>query len=143
MSRRTEQRRAAVWALLQAGASEVRVWNRSPQRARALGASLGATATERVAAADILVNCTAVGLDGGDPFGALPLTADRLSDYGCVVDLVYTASGTRLIDAARARGVDAVDGLQILVGQGALSFERFTGVSAPVATMLAAATGHP
>jgi shikimate dehydrogenase len=136
--------RAVVWALAGAGARDVSIWNRSPERARELADELGATALDPSRpppGADILVNCTAVGLDGGDPFAALPLSADRLAGYGCVVDLVYTPSGTRLIDAAEQRGVATVDGLEILVGQGALSFERFTGRPAPVDVMRAAARG--
>jgi shikimate dehydrogenase len=132
--------RAAVWALLDAGAAEVRVWNRTPERARELAAELGATAVERPGASDILVNCTAVGLDGSDPFDRLPVDRADLEDYGCVVDLVYTASGTRLIDAARERGIPAVDGLTLLIGQGALSFEIFTGVAPSLEAMRAAAT---
>ena len=134
--------RAVVWALAGAGARDVLIWNRSPPRARALADELGATALESSQPppdADILVNCTSVGLDGGDPFGPLPLTADGLADFGCVVDLVYTAASTRLIAAAAKRGVATVDGLEILVGQGALSFERFTGRPAPVDVMRAAA----
>jgi shikimate dehydrogenase len=136
--------RAVVWALAGAGARNVLIWNRSPPRARALADELGATAlagSQPPPDADILVNCTSVGLDGGDPFGPLPLTADGLADYGCVVDLVYTAASTRLIAAATERGVATVDGLEILVGQGALSFERFTGRPAPVDVMRAAARG--
>jgi shikimate dehydrogenase len=136
--------RAVVWALAGAGARDVLIWNRTPPRARALADELGATALqagEPLSGADIIVNCTSVGLDGSDPFGALPLTADRLADYGCVVDLVYTPTGTRLIDAAARRGVATVDGLEILVGQGALSFERFTGKPAPVGVMRVAARG--
>jgi len=136
--------RAAVWALAGAGAREVLIWNRSPERARALAHEFGATALpadEGLAGADLLVNCTAAGLDGGDPFGSLPLEAESVRNYRCVVDLVYTPSGTRLIDAAQRRGVAAVDGLEILVGQGALSFERFTGRLAPVDVMRAAARG--
>ncbi|HEY2316755.1 MAG TPA: shikimate dehydrogenase [Solirubrobacteraceae bacterium] len=132
--------RAAVWALLDAGAAEVRIWNRTPDRARALAAELGAAAVERPAAADLLVHCTAVGLDGSDPFHRLPLSAGDLAGYGCVVDLVYTAAGTRLIDAARDRRIPAVDGLELLIGQGALSFEIFTGARACVQAMRAAAT---
>jgi shikimate dehydrogenase len=122
----------------------VSIWNRSPPRARMLAQELGATAldpSQPPPDADILVNCTSVGLDGGDPFGPLPLSADRLGGYGCVVDLVYTPSGTQLIDAAARAGVVTVDGLEILVGQGALSFERFTGKPAPVDVMRAAARG--
>jgi shikimate dehydrogenase len=136
--------RAVVWALAGAGARQVSIWNRSPKRARELADELGVTAldpSQPPPDADLLVNCTSVGLDGGDPFVALPLSASRLADYGCVVDLVYTPSGTRLIDAAAQRGVVTVDGLEILVGQGALSFERFTGRSAPVDVMRAAARG--
>ncbi len=132
--------RAAVWALLDAGAREVRVWNRSADRARQLGAELGAVPVSAVPAApglaaDVLLNCTSIGLDGADPFDRLPLAADDLADYACVVDLVYTTAGTGLAAAAQARGVPVVDGLELLVGQGALSFERFTGRRAPVEVM--------
>jgi shikimate dehydrogenase len=134
--------RAAAWALAEAGAREVVIWNRTAERARALAAELGVGALAPGAplpAADVLVNCTAVGLRGEDPFEALPLTRAGIADYRCVVDLVYTATGTRLIDAAGAAGTATVDGLEILVGQGALSFTRFTGRPAPEATMRAAA----
>jgi shikimate dehydrogenase len=131
--------RAAVWALRDAGAAEVRVWNRTAHRARDLAAELCATATDRPTAADILVNCTAVGLDGADSFDRLPLGPEDLGGYGCIADLVYTAAGTTLIAQARRRGIPAVDGLELLVGQGALSFEIFTGRAASVEVMRAAA----
>lgn len=132
--------RAAVWALLDAGAEQVRVWNRSPERARQLCAEVGGMAVAQAAPADVLVNCTAVGLDGGErTFEQLPLSPAELTGYDCVVDLVYGQRETALVQAARARGVAAVDGLEVLVAQGALSFERFTGRRAPVATMREAA----
>lgn len=130
--------RAAVWALLEAGASRVAVWNRTPERAAQLGAELGATPVSHAEAADVLVNCTSVGLDGSDPFDRLPISPGDLGGYGCVVDLVYTAAGTVLIDRARSLGVAAVDGLEVLIGQGALSFERFTGVAPSLDAMRAA-----
>jgi shikimate dehydrogenase len=139
--------RAAVWALLDAGAAEVRVWNRTPARAAELCAELGGrpVATAGAAeAADILVNCTTVGLAlGGPGLEALPLEPGSLGRYGVVVDLVYRDGGTALIAAARAQGVACVDGLELLVGQGALSFEAFTGRAAPVAAMRAAAALEP
>jgi shikimate dehydrogenase len=132
--------RAAVWALLDAGAAEVRVWNRTRKRAVALSAELGARAVERAGPADLLVNCTSIGLDDPEAtFKHLPVSADCLSNYDCVVDLVYRATETPLAAAARARMVPVVEGLEILVGQGALSFEQFTGASAPVEVMRAAA----
>ena len=124
--------RAVVWALVQAGAAEVRVWNRTPARARALAAELGAVATDRVDPVDILVNCTSVGLrDPALTFKALPVRADSLNAGSCVVDMVYRDGGTELLRVAHARGAQVVDGLEILIAQGAASFERWTGRTAP------------
>jgi shikimate dehydrogenase len=136
--------RAAVWALHDAGAGQVRVWNRTPERARRLCEELGGTPVTRAGPADVLVNCTAVGLDGADSLQGLPLSRSELVDYGCVVDLVYTAGRTALIRRALELGMPAVDGLELLVGQGALSFERFTGIGAPLDAMRAAVgAGRP
>jgi shikimate dehydrogenase len=124
--------RAVVWALRRAGTADVAIWNRSRGRAEALAADLGGRVIDRPARIDVLVNCTSVGLDGADtPFKALPLEADSLGAGSLVVDLVYRDGGTQLLEAARARGADVVDGLEILVAQGAASFERWTGRTAP------------
>jgi shikimate dehydrogenase len=132
--------RAAVWALLDAGAETVWVWNRTRERAQTLCHDLGAKSVERASPADILVNCTSVGLDADDnTFKLLPLLSDDLSRYRCVVDLVYTSRETSLVRAARQRGATTVDGLELLVRQGGLSFERFTGRPAPLDVMRAAA----
>jgi shikimate dehydrogenase len=132
--------RAAVWALLEAGAAEVRVWNRTPERASELAAELGATAVQRADPADLLVHCTSSGLNpGDDPFKTLPIDADDVARYECVVDLVYRDTETPLVQAARARRVRIVDGRELLVRQGALSFELFTGLAAPIETMRRAA----
>lgn len=137
--------RAAVFALVSGGA-DVLVWNRTPERARAIVATLGGRAVERLGRVDaeILVNCTAVGLDvETQPFKHLPLSADEVGQFAFVVDLVYTSSGdTALITAARDRGSIAVDGLEVLVHQGALSFEAWTGHAAPIAVMRDAARGR-
>ncbi len=124
--------RAVVWALLDAGAADVAVWNRSPERARTMAEQLGARAVAQPVAADLLVNCTAVGMgamaDGGEvAFKDLPLAPDELGTYACVVDLVYRPGETALLREARARGAAVVDGLEILVRQGALSYEIWTG----------------
>jgi shikimate dehydrogenase len=131
--------RSAVWSLREAGA-EVRVWNRTPARAVQLAEEFGAEAIEEVCAADLLVHCTSSGLaETGQMFKGLPVTADDLPMFGCVVDYVYRRSGdTELITAARSRSIAVVDGIDLLVGQGALSFEQFTGHQAPVQAMRAA-----
>jgi shikimate dehydrogenase len=131
--------RAAVWALTSAGAAEVLIYNRTPERAHELADELGARAVARVADADLLVNCTSIGLDANDdPFKLLGLDADALDSYECVVDYVYGEGETRLVQAARERGKPFVDGLELLIGQGALSFAQFTGHTAPVEAMRAA-----
>jgi shikimate dehydrogenase len=132
--------RAAAWALRTAGA-QVEVWNRRPERAEELAAALVVRAVAEPVATDIVVNCTSVGLrSADDPFKALPIEADELSAGSLVVDLAYRAGGTRFLEAARTRGVRVVDGLEVLVAQGAASFERWTGITAPREAMRAAAT---
>jgi len=136
--------RAAVWALGAAGAREVRIWNRTAERARQLGHELGADAVSVAGPADVLVNCTSVGLNGARSLEGLPISASDLGDFRCVVDLVYADSDTELVRAAREHGVPAVGGLELLIRQGALSFELFTGVPASLEVMRAAvAPGQP
>jgi shikimate dehydrogenase len=131
--------RAAVWALREAGA-EVAVWNRTPERARALAADLDVRAAEAAEPADLLVNCTAAGLeDPATTFKELPVAADGLGAYACVVDLVYRVGGTALLEAARRQGCTVVDGIEVLVHQGALSLEAWTGREAPIEAMAQAA----
>ncbi|HET9720467.1 MAG TPA: shikimate dehydrogenase [Solirubrobacteraceae bacterium] len=130
--------RAAVWALREAGAREVRVWNRTPERAARLAAELEATAVSTAEPADLLVQCTSLGLASEPGPGELPVEEADLTSFGTVVDFVYRPEGTALVRAARRAGVPAVDGLQLLLAQGALSFQLFTGVPAPVAEMRAA-----
>jgi shikimate dehydrogenase len=135
--------RAVIWALLDAGAAEVRVWNRTSERAKALTAELGGAPVEHAAPADLLVHCTASGLDPGqDAFKTLPIDADDVNGYECVVDLVYTDTETPLVQAARARCVHVVGGRELLVRQGALSFQQFTGRAAPIDVMRRAVDGQ-
>ena len=138
--------RGAAWALLDAGAASVGIWNRTAARARELVAGLGsaggsAAALEALPAGPVgvLVNCTAAGLHGDDQLGQLGIDPVWLGCCGLVVDYVYRAGGeTPLIAAARAAGVAAVGGIELLVGQGALSFELFTGLPAPLEAMWSA-----
>jgi len=133
--------RAVVWALVQAGAG-VHVWNRTPARAERLCAEIGGRAVQAPPpAADLLVNTTSVGLHGEDPFKALPLRVDAMDGYPCLVDLVYGSGPTALVSAAQAAGATVVDGLEILVRQGARSFEAWTGQRAPLEVLRAAARG--
>ncbi len=137
--------RAVVWALLDAGAGPVWVWNRTTERAERLCAELGASATAAPRRADLLVNCTSVGLSverSATEAGALNhlhLTGDQLGEYSHVADLVYRSGSTPLLAAAEARGLGTTDGLEILIAQGALSLERWTKHFPPLDVMRAAA----
>jgi shikimate dehydrogenase len=139
--------RAVVWALLDAGAAAVHVWNRTVGRAAALTADLGGEVAEQHVATDILVNCTTVGLSPDAPtFKVLPLHADALREHDIVVDLAYRPDrpdGGELLAGARRAGCRTVDGLEVLVHQGALSLQAWTGRPAPLAVMARAARGTP
>jgi shikimate dehydrogenase len=87
-----------------------------------------------------LVNCTSVGLADGE-FKELPIDADAIGTYATVADLVYRAGGTGLVAEARRRGCTVVDGLEVLVRQGALSFQAWTGREAPIDAMRESARG--
>lgn len=140
--------RAVVWALADQGA-RVAVWNRTQERAAELANAFGAEAIPAaegllpVAEFELIVNATSVGLEGGagvaDPIDALHLPADGLSDRHVVVDLVYGPTGTELGRLARRRGARFVDGLEVLVRQGAASLRIWTGLEPPIATMRRAA----
>jgi shikimate dehydrogenase len=151
--------RAVVYALLEAGAAGVDVWNRHPERAEALvsglanaasGTELAVTTHPNLGRADVLVNATSVGMvsagldpltpGGQPPIKELPLSADELGDRLIVVDLVYRQDRTPLVRAARARGLRCADGIDVLVHQGAVSFRLWTGMHAPLGAMRSGAT---
>jgi shikimate dehydrogenase len=134
--------RAVVWALLREGTA-VEVWNRTELRSRHLCEELGGepVAEPDQSAYGLIVNSTAVGLDGEDPFADLPLVADGFSADQTVVDMVYGGEPTALLRAAGDAGALTVDGIEVLVQQGALSLNMWTDRPAPLATMRAAARG--
>ena len=128
---------AVVWALRDCGV-EVKIWNRTAARAEQLAKRLEATAVESAQPAQMLVNCTAAGLEG-DPFASLPLSPEQLADYRVVADVVYHGGPGALLEAAAAAGAETADGIEMLVQQGAIAFEQWTGIAAPVDVMRAAA----
>jgi shikimate dehydrogenase len=134
--------RAVVWALLREG-GEVEVWNRTAAKATALCAELGGTAITdpRQEAYGLIVNTSAAGLAGEDPFDHLPLEPDLFAESQTVVDMVYGGRPSSLLVAAETAGATAVDGLEILVQQGARSLQIWTGHEPDLDVMRAAARG--
>ena len=140
--------------LAQAGAGSVVIAGRRPEQARELAAELaracgttrlsscdlGAELTRACANATLLVQATSATL-GASPdaqafAAALPL--DALPQGAVVCDLVYKPRQTLVLRRAAARGLCTVDGLGMLLHQGALAFTRFTGIPAPLEVMRAA-----
>jgi shikimate dehydrogenase len=134
--------RAVVWVLAERGAA-VDVWNRTASRAQEVAAQLGASAVDAPGQGeyDLIVNTTAVGLRGEDPFDHLPLARAGFGPSQVVVDMVYAERPSELLAAAAEGGATTVDGLEILVRQGALSLRIWTGREPPIETMRAAARG--
>ncbi len=132
--------RAAVWALVREG-TEVAVWNRTGLRAEHLCDELGGTpmAAPDQGAFGLIVNTSAAGLRGEDPFAELPLSSTGFAAGQVVVDLVYGERPSPLLAAAEAEGAAVVDGIEVLVRQGALSLQIWTGREPSLEAMRSAA----
>lgn len=130
--------RALAFALGGRGA-RIRVANRTAVRAAELGDPVEFTPggiAEACRHAALVVNCTSLGLtDTGVP-ADLPL--DCLGPAHVVADVVYRPGGTPWLAAVAARGARTVDGLGMLLHQGAAAFVQWTGVEPPVAVMRSA-----
>ncbi|MDO8588169.1 MAG: shikimate dehydrogenase [Armatimonadota bacterium] len=139
--------RAVLYALVTHGASVV-VANRTVERGEELAKrinevtspdSVRATSLrpdslrEAVEGADLLVNCTSVGM--WPDTDAVPCPEDLLHSGLFVYDLVYNPLRTKLIAEAEKAGATAICGLKMLVYQGAASFKMWTGIDPPVETM--------
>lgn len=139
--------RAVAVALLEAGVAGLTIANRTPERARRLADALDDPRVTPLALDDpwlggaltgagLLVDATAAGWHAGEPILA-PDLLERLPAHALVYDLTYRQ--TPLLRAAAARGLATVDGLPMLVEQGALALEHWTGREAPREVMWAAA----
>jgi shikimate dehydrogenase len=134
--------RAVVWALVREGA-EVEVWNRTALRSENLCEELGGHPVEDPGQGDyeLIINATAVGLGGESPFDELPLRPDGFGPGQTLVDMVYADAPTELLRAASGAGATVVDGIEVLVRQGAHSLRIWTGREASLDAMRAAARG--
>lgn len=125
--------RAVVVALLENGATQIRIANRTAEKAQAIAAEFGSVVTtvpwaDRGAAlADValLVNCTDRGMIGKD---ALEIDLSRLDPATLAADLIYTPLETPFLAEARARGCLTVNGLGLLLNQARLAFRAWFGV---------------
>jgi len=130
--------RAAALGLAQLGVPAVAVWNRTRDRfeeLRAQSASfIDLQPHDPGARFDIVINATSLGLHGN----AMPPVEAAGTGATHALDLVYRVGGTPWITAAAAAGLNAADGLEMLLYQGARAFERWFGRPAPIDIMRAA-----
>ena len=145
--------RAVILALATAGAARVDVANRTPERARAAAALAGASGSvvdlaeagslvAVVAAADLVVNATPVGMagtSGASREGAWLVDPGLLRPGQVAVDLVYAPRRTPWLEAAASQGATALGGLGMLVHQAAAQISLWTGSEAPIEAMWRAA----
>lgn len=125
--------RAVLFALSRMKVGQVTVHARNALKAMGLIAAFGLKGQvrgmdDRLPAAALLVNTSPLGMKGFDP-----LTVDLapLPENAVVYDIVYNPLETGLLKAARARGLETIDGLEMLIGQAALAFEIFFDVAPP------------
>lgn len=143
--------RGVAYALARAGAGRLVIANRTRERAQRLAriaADSGvpadavalSDAPDAAANAALIVNCTSMGMVHGPDETGSPLAAADIPPDALVNDLVYNPLETPLLREAARAGASVLGGIEMLVGQGAASFELWTGQPAPVSVMLAAAT---
>jgi len=128
--------RGAAAALLDAGAPEVRIVNRTVERANRLARALGERVTvhewgglrEAMTTASAVINATSLGLAAKEP---LAVSFDGLQAGAVVMDMVYRPLRTAFLARAASKGFAVVDGLAMLIGQAAPSFEAFFGRPPP------------
>ncbi len=135
--------RAIIHALVSRGFGRIYLANRTLSRAEAVAKPYPgkvkphdfADVPALLSQADVLVNCTSLGMKGADP---LTLDLSPLSDHAVVTDIVYVPLLTPLLEKAQARGLRVVDGLGMLLHQGVPGFERWFGVRPQVTDELRA-----
>ena len=137
--------RAVVFGLLKEGASSISIYDIVGKKAKALSKSakksFKRTAVKSCSAreiknlvkeADLLINCTPLGMKKGD---SLPVDIKFLHKKIKVYDIVYNPLETKLIKSARKKGIKAAGGINMLLYQGAEAFELWTKKKAPIALM--------
>ncbi len=114
----------------------ITIFSRNIERANELAAKYGAKVLpweerDKAFDSDIIINTTPVGRDDDE----LPISSEGLNEKHIVFDVNYNVSGTPLLNEARKKGAIVIDGLELLLQQGILQFELYTGMHAPEQAM--------
>lgn len=140
--------RAVVRGLIDADVDELAIVNRTPAAAQDLATASNSGRVRALPDAngivgerwDLVVQATRLGLHDNDP---LPLDLDRVGPIGALFDLVYAPDSTPIVRAALARGIQATDGSEMLVQQGAAAFRRWWSCEPPLGVMRDALRARP
>ena len=141
--------RAVVYALIQAGAKQIAIHNRTQEKAETLIKTFKddtkleiishSLLEDFVHTCDLLINTTSVGMEkSGKDTNESPLPEGILPETGFVSDIVYRPAKTKLLRNAASRGLSVQNGLPMLVYQGAESFRYWTAQDAPISVMFGA-----
>ena len=144
--------RAVALTLERERVASITIANRTAERARSLASVLGpwieearaiplegAALREAASKADLIVNCTSLGMRYSAREGRSPLAAEMISRDALVYDLVYNPPETPLLKEAKKAGAKTIGGLPMLIYQGARAFGLWTGREAPTELMFRAA----
>jgi len=132
--------RAAAFAVRELGIENPQFISRTRSRAQQLAEQFAGSVVDAPEPADLLINCTPIGLTGGgsEQLAELGLGEEALADFGLVCDLVYRDGETDLTNGASKAGCKTVGGLEILARQGALSVEIWTQLKPDLEVLQAA-----
>ena len=140
--------RAIGFALIQSGIKSLELFDIDMARAEKLAAELGAADVRvlssnegsqfesAVSGADLLINCTPIGMKHSPSENVSPVAQELISVNSLVYDVVYNPVKTRLLQLAEEKGARTLGGLSMLVYQGVASFELWTEKMAPVDIMM-------
>ncbi len=145
--------RGIVSAILGAGPAALTIANRTLEKAERLasdfkekaGVEIKCSPIEKeplktyIQEADLLINSTSLGMGAKVPFNTLVLSLDKLPKEAIVSDIVYKPLDTALLKSARREGLKVHKGLGMLIQQGAIGFELWTGHAGPINVMTKAA----
>lgn len=138
--------RGIAFALAEARSARVDIWNRTADRADRLAEAVAATGAQVSAVSSLdprryhcIVNCTSAGMHGGGAESVSPCDFSGARSAALAVDIVYAPERTPFLAEAGRHGLKTLGGLPMLIYQGALAFELWTGARAPIDVMFEAA----
>lgn len=133
--------RGVAITLAQKGVKQITIANRTKEKAEKLAADCGGNTRAmslngvqaKLTEFDVVVNCTSIGMSPN--VGQMPMSLETLSRDTLVSDLIYNPNKTRFLSEAEKKSARTLNGMGMFIQQGAIAFELWTGLQAPVTIM--------